>query len=53
MSVAGLEKGIKTVEALQEAMGIYDYHKLYEGKLAPTKGGRDTIGRNHVLMKSG
>jgi len=59
MAVAGFEKGIKTVEALQKALGIYDYHEFHkaicnlvaEGKLKPTKDGKDTNGKQPALAK--
>ena len=59
MAVAGFEKGIKTVEALQKALGIYDYHEFHktisalvaEGKLKPTKDGKDTNGKQPPLAK--
>lgn len=59
MAVAGFEKGIKTVETLQKALGIYDYHEFHktisalvaEGKLKPTKDGKDTNGKQPPLAK--
>jgi len=59
MAVAGFDKGIKTVETLQKALGIYDYHELHktisalvtEGKLIPTKDGKDTNGKQPPLAK--
>ena len=59
MAVAGFEKGIKEIEVLQKALGISDYRKFChvinrlvdEGKLKPTKGGRDTNGKVPPLAK--
>ncbi len=59
MAVAGFEKGIKEIEVLQKALGISDYLEfcrvindlVEEGKLKPTKGGKDTNGKNPPLAK--
>ncbi len=59
MAVAGFDKGIKTVEALQKALGIYDYQEFHktikalvaQGKLKPTKDGKDTNGKQPPLAK--
>lgn len=59
MAVAGFDKGIKTVEALQNALGIYDYQEFHktikalvaQGKLKPTKDGKDTNGKQPPLAK--
>jgi hypothetical protein len=59
MAVAEFEKGIKTVEALQKALGIYDYQEFHktikalvaQGKLKPTKNGKDTNGKQPPLAK--
>jgi hypothetical protein len=59
MAVAGFEKGIKEIEVLQKALGISDYREfcntinrlVEEGKLIPTKGGRDTNGKLPPLAK--
>lgn len=59
MSVAGFEKGIKDINALQKAMEIYDYENfakevirlVKEGKLQPTKKGKETNGKYPSLSK--
>ncbi len=59
MAVAGFDKGIKTVETLQKALGIYDYQEFHktinalvaQGKLKPTKDGKDTNGKQPPLAK--
>lgn len=59
MSVAGFDNGIKSIETLQKALGIHDYHEFYkvisdlvaEGKLKATKGGKDTNGKIPPLAK--
>lgn len=59
MAVAGFESGIKSVETLQRALGIHDYHEFHrvisalvaEGKLKATKGGKDTNGKIPPLAK--
>lgn len=59
MGVAGFEKGIKDVKVLQKALGIADYgefaeliHELVEqGKLKPTKNGRETNGKYPPLAR--
>lgn len=59
MSVAGFDNGIKSIETLQKALGIHDYHEFYkvisdlvaDGKLKATKGGKDTNGKIPPLAK--
>lgn len=59
MSVAGFRKGIKDITALQKAMGIYEYEDfakeiirlVKEGKLQPTKKGKETNGKYPPLSK--
>lgn len=59
MSVAGFNKGIKDIYTLQEAMGIRDYSLfaqkimilVEEGKLQPTKKGKETNGKYPPLAQ--
>lgn len=59
MAVAGFVKGIKEIEVIQKALGISDYRDfcrvikglVEEGKLKPTRGGKDTNGKIPPLAK--